>query len=434
MADFYELLGVSTATADELKRAYLASRPASCIRTPTRRRRGRGVQVGSRAYEVLSDPSSGPATTASARPASPAPGGGATFDDILRGRRRRSVQLAVRWRAVRRRRPPRSERPARGQDMEAVATISFEQAVFGATVAGHAAPPAAVHRLRRQRRRKRAPSRSRASSAAAPVRCSVSARACSGRWSRRRRARAAAGSARSSSRPCPTCRARAGHARAHVPGRRPRRCRQRLDAAALRPRRGRAARWGTRRPLRPPASRPHERYLRDGDDLVTAISDLDRPGGARHDGQAADARRRRGDRRARRARSRARSSCSANVACPRLQGRGRGDLRPSSSSRCRRSCPTRRPSCSASSPSCAAKRSARPRRGSSRASSRRSSRDAVDEDAAPLGRPRPRRRCRRRRSSKPTRCTICPRAAPAPWRAGHGHRRCRALARRRLHR
>ena len=74
-------------------------------------------------------------------------------------------------------------------------------------------------------------------------------------------------------------------------------------------------------------------------------------------------------------RSRASSSCCASEACRACRAAAGVTCGPSSSSRCRRNSPSRRPNCCANSPSCAANRSAPRTRDSSPASSRRS-RDA----------------------------------------------------------
>ena len=118
---------------------------------------------------------------------------------------------------------------------------------------------------------------------------------------------------------------------------------------------------------------PHDRYLRDGDDLVTVISvsiaqaalgttvklptldgdeEIAVPAGSQPGKQFVL--RQRG--------------------VPRLQSRGRGTCVPNSSSRYRPSSPTRRRNCSASWPNFAARRSAPRTRACSRASGRRSSR------------------------------------------------------------
>ena len=95
--------------------------------------------------------------------------------------------------------------PPRGQDLEVVADISFEQAVFGATVPVTVRTAVRCDDCERLGRRPRAPSRSPAASATAAARCSGCARACSARWSPRRCARAAAALGQVIVSPCPTC-------------------------------------------------------------------------------------------------------------------------------------------------------------------------------------------------------------------------------------
>jgi molecular chaperone DnaJ len=136
MADFYELLGVShTATADELKRAY--RRKARELHPDTNPDAGAAEEFKAvtRAYEVLTDPEQrarydrfGEAGVAGAT------AGGPTIDDLFSGGFGdlfSSLFGGGGFGGATRRGP---SGPPRGQDMEVAVTISFEQAVFGATV------------------------------------------------------------------------------------------------------------------------------------------------------------------------------------------------------------------------------------------------------------------------------------------------------------
>jgi hypothetical protein len=98
-----------------------------------------------RAYEVLSDPISGPATTGSARPGSAVTAAAATGGRPLRRWARRHLRRVLRWwrGPVRRwRRPAGPAGPPRGQDIEVVVDLTFEQAVFGDQVPSRCAAAA----------------------------------------------------------------------------------------------------------------------------------------------------------------------------------------------------------------------------------------------------------------------------------------------------
>ena len=166
--------------------------------------------------------------------------------------RRSSAAAAepVRWR-----RSAWAGRSARGQDIEVVVDISFEQAVFGEQIDVTLKLPVACTDCDGIRRRRRHAAghvqrlqRERSGAAGAPE----PARPDGHRESVRSLRRHGSGdhhAVRDLPRPGP------GHGRQDVPGRRARRCRQRLDAASHRPRRGRPAWRQVGRPVRPPAGR-----------------------------------------------------------------------------------------------------------------------------------------------------------------------------------
>jgi molecular chaperone DnaJ len=163
MADFYELLGVSrTASNEEMKRAYRGKARELHPDTNPDPVAGEQFKAVARAYEVLSDPDQrarydrfGEAGVSGAagggRPEDVFAGGGLNdlFDAFFGG------QNPFGGGGSRRNGPAG---PPRGQDMEVVADVAFEQAVFGATV------PVTL----------RLPQRC--------TDCNGSARACSGRW------------------------------------------------------------------------------------------------------------------------------------------------------------------------------------------------------------------------------------------------------------
>lgn len=138
MADYYELLGVSrTATNDEIKRAYRRkARELHPDTNPEDVATAERFKEVARAYQVLSDPDqrarydrfgeAGVGAGSGPRVEDVFSGGGLNdiFDAFFGGQNPFGGGSA--------RRGPSG--PPRGQDLEVVADITFEQAVFGATV------------------------------------------------------------------------------------------------------------------------------------------------------------------------------------------------------------------------------------------------------------------------------------------------------------
>jgi molecular chaperone DnaJ len=134
MADFYELLGVTrSATADEIKRAYRRkARELHPDANPDPQAENQFKELA-RAYEVLSDPNQraiydqyGEAGLAGA------PGGGA--EDIFTGGLGDflNIFLGGQGNPFGGRQGPTG--PPRGQDLEVILDVTFEQAVFGAVL------------------------------------------------------------------------------------------------------------------------------------------------------------------------------------------------------------------------------------------------------------------------------------------------------------
>lgn len=136
MADYYELLGVGrTASADELKRAY--RQRAMELHPDTNPDAGAAEEfkVLSRAYQVLSDPDQRARYDRFGEAGISGNGGGPPMDDVFSGGLNdlfSSLFGGGGGFASGGRRGPNG--PPRGQDMEVVAEVSFEQAVFGATL------------------------------------------------------------------------------------------------------------------------------------------------------------------------------------------------------------------------------------------------------------------------------------------------------------
>ena len=322
MADYYELLGVPrTATRRRDQEGVpQAGARAAPRRQPRRPRRRGAVQAGGagvrgaerpRAARPLRPVRRGRASAAAAGRTSAtcsAAAGSATSSTRSSAAAARSVAAVAR--------PGRARRVARTS--RSSADITFEQAVFGATVPVTVRTAVACddcggigrrrgHQARHVRRVQRC-----------AARCAACARACSARWSppsavpavRRPRRR-------SSSRPCPTC---SGEGRIigreDLPGRRARRAstpaRRCGSPGAVRsgPRGGGAGDLYVHLRVA-----PHDRFRRDGDDLVTELPVSIAQAALGTKFTLRDARRRRGDRRARRHAARPRVRAARPRAC-----------------------------------------------------------------------------------------------------------------------
>lgn len=134
MADYYELLGVSrTATADELKKAYRRKAMELHPDTNPDPTAAEEFKAVSRAYAVLSNPDLR-ARYDRFGEAGVGQGAGPSMDDLFGGGLGdlfSSLFGGGGFGTTGRRGP---SGPPRGRDMETVATVTFEQAVFGATV------------------------------------------------------------------------------------------------------------------------------------------------------------------------------------------------------------------------------------------------------------------------------------------------------------
>src|SRR6478752_1936420 len=134
MADFYELLGVfRSATADEIKRAYRRRARELHPDANSNLQAENQFKALARAYEVLSDPNQrarydqfGEAGVSGAAGGGDAFFGGGGLGDIF------DAFFGGQGSPFGGQRGPSG--PPRGQDLEVVADLSFEQAVFGATM------------------------------------------------------------------------------------------------------------------------------------------------------------------------------------------------------------------------------------------------------------------------------------------------------------
>jgi len=137
MADFYELLGVArNASADEIKRAYRQKARELHPDTNPDPRAGEQFKEVARAYEVLSDDDQRARYDRFGEAGVSGAAGGPRVDDVFAGGGLNDLFDAFfggqsPFGGGGRRGPAG---PPRGQDMEVVADLAFEQAIFGATI------------------------------------------------------------------------------------------------------------------------------------------------------------------------------------------------------------------------------------------------------------------------------------------------------------
>ena len=135
--DYYDLLGVSTnATPDELKKAYRAKarelHPDANRDDPETAER---FKLVAKAYEVLSDPEARARYDRYGEPGVGAGGGaGPNFGDMFGGAGLGDLLGTIFGGGANPFGGGASAGPPRGQDLEVVADITFEQSIFGATV------------------------------------------------------------------------------------------------------------------------------------------------------------------------------------------------------------------------------------------------------------------------------------------------------------
>jgi molecular chaperone DnaJ len=255
MADYYELLGVPrSASADDIKKAYRkVARQLHPDANPGDSAAEERFKKVAQAYEVLSDPDKrsrydrfGDAGVAGAS-------GGPNMGDIFNGGGLGDLFDAFFGGSQG---SPFGGRgpagPPRGQDLEVVADVGFEQAVFGATI------PVTV----RTAVRCDDCGGSGAAEGTKPVTCSE----CNGRGQVQRMRQSLLGQMVTTSalqrcgaghrQPVHDLQRRGPHGhREGVPGRHPGRCRHRLDVAPHGARRRRSAWRGSWRSVRPPPRR-----------------------------------------------------------------------------------------------------------------------------------------------------------------------------------
>ena len=272
-SDLYAILGVPrSASADEIKRAYRQkARELHPDTNPDDPETAEHFKELARAYQVLSDPDQRARYDRFGDAGIGGAGGGADggfggglgdlFDAFFGGGGGPFGGGA--------RRGPSG--PPRGQDMEVVADLDVRPSGVRGADPGVAPTPAALRRLRRLGCRwvhqaghvlrvqrvgtgpPRAPERARPDGDVEPLPAV--------RWSRRGDRYAVSDVPRRGPR----------HGRQDVPGRRAGRCRYRIDVAADGAGRGRATRGRSGDLYVHLRVAPHDRYQRDGDDLVTEV-------------------------------------------------------------------------------------------------------------------------------------------------------------------
>ena len=348
MADYYELLGVSrSASAEEIKRAYRQkARELHPDANPDDTATAERFKEVARAYQVLSDPDQRARYDRFGEAGVGGAGDGPRVEDVFSGGGLNDLFDAFfggqnPFGGGGGRRGPAG--PPRGQDMEVVADIDVRAGGVRRDRAGHAAAAAALRATAAAPAPGRAPSRSRARDCNGSGQVQRVRQSLLGQMVTTGPCPRCGGLGQVVVTPCPTCRGEGRVTAEHtyqvdVPAGVDTGSTLRLSGrGAAGPRGGSAGdlyvhlRVGE-----------HERYWRDGNDLVTTVPISIAQAALGTTRAAADARRRRGAASSRPAPSRAGSSCCAARGVPSCRVAGAATCAPSSSSRCRRSSTTRR--------------------------------------------------------------------------------------------